>query len=168
MPTLETQEPTEGEGSTGRNMNCNRDRKHKEEQDSKLVAAVDKAGQAGTKKQRWGNKPRRPAHNYEEIMSGQCQYHSRGTYKANHSTRECQHNDQLTKEKNDKNIKGDNTEDAQSPSPPARAGSQARGSGGGGQKAFPKEVTRVNMIFRGRKSKCAQKQAHREVYALVP
>lgn len=139
-----------------------------EELDSELVAAADGTGQAGAKKQRWDSKPRRSARSYEEIMSGPCQYHSRGTYKANHYTRECQLNDQLAKEKNEKNGNIDYAEDDQSHPPPARSGSQAHGSGGGGQKTFPKEVQRVNMIFCGHETKRAQKQAHREVYALFP
>lgn len=91
------------------------------------------------------------------------------TYKANHSTKECQLNDQLTQEKNGKTSNGAKTEDDQSPPPPpARSGSQARGQGGGGQRTFPKEVRRVNMIFCGLESKRAQKQTLRQVYTLVP
>lgn len=49
--TPETSEPTEGEGSIGRNHNRNRDHKRKDEQETNLVAATNKADQGGSKKQ---------------------------------------------------------------------------------------------------------------------
>lgn len=90
-------------------------------------------------------------------MSGPCKYHSHGTYKASHSTRKCTLNDQLAKEKNSKASDVVNADDSSPPPPAARSGSQARGSGGGNQKTFRKDVRQVNMIFRGLESKRAQK-----------
>lgn len=104
-------------------------------------------------------------------MIGPCSYHNHVKYKATHSTRDCTLNDKLAMEKAVKpnaNIDGD---DDENPPPPAggagKAGRDAGGAGGA-SKGCPQQIQRVNIIFRGHKSKHTQKQAISEVYSLVP
>lgn len=151
-------EPTEGEGSRGRKRNRHHDRKSKEDPNSELVAATKGTGQAGNKKSKWEDRLRRPSCSYEDVMSGPCRYHIHGAFQANHSTRECPLNDQLTQENNAKAIaKGSSDDDSGSPAPQVRARPQARNNRRGGWQATWKEIKEVNMIFRCPESKRVQK-----------
>ena len=144
MPGLKIAEPANGDASRNRSNKSKEDRKRKEEQDSELVAAANELEEAGAKKQRWNGKPRRPPRTYEEIMSGPCLYHSYGTHKAQHSTRECQLNEQLVREKG--NNPGGGHDAVNDPAPPAPVVHQDQQPRNAGQRAFPKDVRRVNMI----------------------
>lgn len=64
-------------------------------------------------------------------MSGPCKYHSNGTNKASHSTRDCTLNDKRAKEKNGKMYDdADGDDDGTLPPSAYGSGTQGRGTDG--------------------------------------
>lgn len=151
LPGAKTNEPTlpGAEAPKSKSSKNREDRKRKEEQDSKLVAGANKTDEAGGKRQHWNNKQKRTPHSYDDIMNGHRVNHSHNNHKAQHSTRDYGLNEQLLHEKNNPaathNESGNN---AALPIPATHPEQQANGQT---QRAFPKNIRRVDMVTEERR-----------------